>query len=163
VGWLIATTQKTVAFHAVRCVNPLVALIGKITNSVRGWILTGFAKARLVCAMGANAGARTISSAVSGIGGRTMDDLISRAATLERMKSMAGCATCDNYNYVRCRACIWDDAMNIVEEMSEIEAVPMVRCQDCMYWKSDMLTHFWKPCDVVKTAEDWYCPCGKRR
>ena len=53
-----------------------------------------------------------------------MADLIPRAATLERMKSMAGCATCDNYNYVRCRACIWNDAMNIVEEMSEVEAVP---------------------------------------
>lgn len=52
-----------------------------------------------------------------------MDDLISRAATLERMKSMASCATCDNYNYVRCRACSWDDAMNIVEEMSEVDAV----------------------------------------
>jgi len=54
-----------------------------------------------------------------------MDNLISRAAALERMKSMAGCATCNNYNYVRCRACIWDDAMNIVEEMSEVDAVPV--------------------------------------
>lgn len=50
--------------------------------------------------------------------------LIDRDVTLERMKSMAGCATCDNYNYVRCRACSWDDAMNIVEEMSEVKAVP---------------------------------------
>ena len=40
---------------------------------------------------------------------------------------------------------------------------PVVRCKDCMYWKSDMLTHFWKPCDVVSTDKDWYCPCGKRR
>ena len=40
---------------------------------------------------------------------------------------------------------------------------PVVHCKDCMYWKSNMLTHFWKPCDVVKTVEDWYCPCGKRR
>lgn len=52
--------------------------------------------------------------------------LIDRDTTLERMKSMAGCATCDNYNYVRCRACIWDDAINIVEEMSEVEAVQQV-------------------------------------
>ena len=29
--------------------------------------------------------------------------LIDRDTALERMKSMAGCATCDNYNYVRCR------------------------------------------------------------
>ena len=54
-----------------------------------------------------------------------MDDLISRDAVLERMKSMAGCSTCDNYNYVRCRSCIWNDAMNIVEEMSEVDAAPV--------------------------------------
>lgn len=53
-----------------------------------------------------------------------MADMIPRDAVLERMKSMAGCATCDNYNYVRCRACIWDDAMNIVEEMSAVEGCP---------------------------------------
>ncbi len=51
--------------------------------------------------------------------------LIDRDATLERMKSMAGCATCDNYNYVRCRACIWNDAMNIVEEMTAVDAIPV--------------------------------------
>lgn len=54
-----------------------------------------------------------------------MDDLISRAATLERMKSMAGCATCNNYNYVRCRACSWNDAMNIVEELPTIDTIPV--------------------------------------
>ena len=58
-----------------------------------------------------------------------MADLIPRNATLERMKSMAGCATCDNYNYVRCRACSWDDAMNIVEEMSEVNAAQVIRCR----------------------------------
>ena len=66
---MIAATQKNVAFHAVRCVNPLVALIGKMKNSVLRWILMGFAKARLACAIGANAGTRTISSAVNGTGG----------------------------------------------------------------------------------------------
>ena len=30
----------------------------------------------------------------------------------------------------------------------------LVRCRDCIYWKSDMLTHFWKPCDVVSTDKD---------
>ena len=44
-----------------------------------------------------------------------------------------------------------------------LDLVKVVRCKDCMYWKSDMLTHFWKPCDVVSTDKDWYCPCGKRR
>ena len=44
-----------------------------------------------------------------------------------------------------------------------LDLVKVVRCKDCIYWKSDMLTHFWKPCDVVSTDDNWYCPCGKRR
>jgi len=44
-----------------------------------------------------------------------------------------------------------------------LDLVEVVRCRNCMYWKSNMLTHFWKPCDVVRTDKDWYCPCGKRR
>lgn len=44
-----------------------------------------------------------------------------------------------------------------------LDLVEVVRCRNCMYWKSDMLTHFWKPCDVVSTDDNWYCPCGKRR
>jgi hypothetical protein len=50
-------------------VNPLVAMIGKIMNSVRGWILTGFAKARLAYAIGANAGMKINSNSVNGTGG----------------------------------------------------------------------------------------------
>lgn len=58
-----------------------------------------------------------------------MDDLISRAEILGRIKQMAGCAKCDNYNGVRCRACIWSDAMNIVEEAPAVDAAPVVHGQ----------------------------------
>ena len=54
-----------------------------------------------------------------------MDDLISREAAIEHMKSMAGCATCNNYNEVRCRACTWNDAMNIVDELPAVDAIPL--------------------------------------
>ena len=85
-----------------------------------------------------------------------MADLISRAATLERMKSMAGCATCDNYNYVRCRACIWDDAMNIVEEMSEVEAVPVVHGR----WIDEKGNPVpW--CDVLPSSPAVSCWCNQ--
>lgn len=67
-GWLIATTPKNAAFHAVQCVNLLVALIGTMTNSVHGWILTGFAEALLACAIGANAVMKMNSNSVNGIG-----------------------------------------------------------------------------------------------
>lgn len=55
------------------------------------------------------------------------DDLISRAATAERMVDMAGCGICQHYGHVKCRACSWDDAMNIVDEMPAVDAVPVVR------------------------------------
>ena len=44
-----------------------------------------------------------------------------------------------------------------------LDLVEVVRCKNCMYWKSNTVTYFWKPCDVVSTDKDWYCPCGKRR
>ena len=76
-----------------------------------------------------------------------MDDLISRAAAIDALK----------------QAAYWYDGERKIAELPAVDAVPVVRCKDCMYWKSDMLTHFWKPCDVIKTDIDWYCPCGKRR
>lgn len=56
-------------------------------------------------------------------------DLISRDAAIDRMKAMAGCAKCNNYDYVRCRACSWDDAMNIVEELPVVDAAPVVHAR----------------------------------
>lgn len=67
--WLVATTKKAVASHVAQCVNRQVARIGKMTNSVLGWILTGFAKARFAYAIGVNAGMRMNSNIVNGIGG----------------------------------------------------------------------------------------------
>lgn len=55
-----------------------------------------------------------------------MDDLISRAATAERMVDMAGCGICQHYGHVKCRACSWNDAMNIVDEMPAVDAAPVV-------------------------------------
>lgn len=58
------------------------------------------------------------------------DDLISRAAAIECMKSMAdGCYTRNNYAGIRCRACMWDDAMDIVDELPAVDAVPVVHAQ----------------------------------
>ena len=92
-----------------------------------------------------------------------MSDFVSKQTVIERMKSMAGCGTCDNYNYVRCRACTWDDAMNIVEEMEPV----VVKCRDCKYGhivngemtctKYDIGDKSW-PLEL-----DWYCAGGERK
>ena len=87
-----------------------------------------------------------------------MDDLISRAGAIARIDK---CVTlsgigCEPVMAIR-------DIKALISVLPAVDAAPVVRCKDCMYWKSDMLTHFWKPCDVIKTDIDWYCPCGKRR
>lgn len=92
-----------------------------------------------------------------------MDDLISRAAAIKGLLSMCPEKTepgsFDEYGVtVLCGA-----VDVVIKGLPAVDTVPVVRCKDCMYWKSNMLTHFWKPCDVVSTDKDWYCPCGKRR
>lgn len=86
-----------------------------------------------------------------------MDDLISRALALEVINAVKGVAWSQS-GKVLC-----GKMFSQIKDLPAVEAVPVIRCRDCMYWKSDMLTHFWKPCDVVSTDKDWYCPCGKRR
>lgn len=81
-----------------------------------------------------------------------MADMISRAAAIEHMKEMAGCATCDNYNYVRCRACNWDDAMNIVEELPAVDAVPVE-------WLKQKTKH---PDSYTRGSAKWILGCWKR-
>ena len=56
-------------------------------------------------------------------------DLISKAAAIECMKSMAGCDACNNYGGARCRACTWDDAMDIVDELPAVDATPVVHAK----------------------------------
>ena len=91
-----------------------------------------------------------------------MDDLISRAATLERMKSMAGCATCDNYNYVRCRACIWDDAMNIVDEVPAVDAVPNGRWIDQSAYDDGTVCRKCSECHDIQIHYNTYYPTTAR-
>ena len=38
---------------------------------------------------------------------------------LMRMRKSAGCDYCQSYMGVRCRACAWDQAMDIVQTMAE--------------------------------------------
>ena len=83
-----------------------------------------------------------------------MADLISRAAALDVINTWGR----QKSEKIRMGLLHRD-----LDAIPTVDAVPVVRCEDCIYWKSDMLTHFWKPCDVVSTDKDWYCPCGMRR
>ena len=71
------------------------------------------------------------------------DDLISRQSVLSKMKAMAaGCSKCNNYNFVRCRACIWNDAMNIVDEETPIHAEDYESKQGHWIEEKDRVNHW---------------------
>lgn len=89
-----------------------------------------------------------------------MDDLISRAAAISEVMRTVDA---HKHEIFHGELLHYTGIKAMLEALPAVDAVPVVRCRDCMYWKSDMLTHFWKPCDVVSTDKDWYCPCGKRR
>lgn len=38
---------------------------------------------------------------------------------IDQIKLQAGCAKCNSYDGVRCRACPWDDAIAIVDSFAE--------------------------------------------
>lgn len=48
-----------------------------------------------------------------------MSRMVDADQVIAAMRIQAGCANCMNYNGVRCRACDWDDAMDIVDRYAE--------------------------------------------
>lgn len=57
-------------------------------------------------------------------------ELIDRAAALAAIKSY--CTNCDNYDGVRCRSCGYADALNKVEEVPTVDAVPLDYHERCL-------------------------------
>lgn len=49
--------------------------------------------------------------------------LIDADDLMDRMREQAGCMDCNSYDGVRCRACTWEDAMNLVDEAPTINAM----------------------------------------
>lgn len=59
--------------------------------------------------------------------------LISREDAISAIKQY--CEGCDNYNGVRCRACDFYDAITAIYDCKIVDAVEVVRCNDCKYLK----------------------------
>jgi len=38
---------------------------------------------------------------------------------IEEIKKQAGCESCDNYHGIRCKACQWEDAADIVDDFAD--------------------------------------------
>ena len=46
----------------------------------------------------------------------------------------------------------------------EIEALPLILCEDCIHWKSDGSdTTRWLPCQEVRTEKNWFCASGEAK
>lgn len=70
--------------------------------------------------------------------------------------------------YPKMDVCAW------IDDTPTVDAVPVVRCNDCKYWGKDKEARFddvesiekkWRFCDVIKhvTPEDWFCRSGDKK
>lgn len=94
--------------------------------------------------------------------------LIDADGVIEEIKRQAGCAECDHYNGIRCKACSWDDAMALVDDFADNHPVTgqteVVFCKDCIYCKYPQAEKEW--CEkghLYRNGETWFCADGKRK
>lgn len=97
-----------------------------------------------------------------------MNDLISRAAAKTAIEKLR-----DDLAYEHA----WEEAdgvieaWNVVNRIPAVDAVPVVRCKDCVDWRQEVngTTHW--VCtrisqnhkQIFHTPPDWYCARGERR
>ena len=77
------------------------------------------------------------------------------------------CDGCDNYGGAKCRACWVDDAMCLIDDATVVDAVPVVRCRECVgrpFWEED---HNGVPVCLLSglyvRSEDDFCSYGERK
>ena len=77
------------------------------------------------------------------------------------------CTDCENYGGVKCRACWVDDAMCLIDDATTVDAVPVVRCRECVgrpFWEED---HNGVPVCLLSglyvRSEDDFCSYGERK
>lgn len=60
----------------------------------------------------------------------------------------------------------WNDAVSLVGSAPTVDAVEVVRCEDCKHFKKPLSPDMWGWCkkmDNKATVEDWYCADGERK
>ena len=59
----------------------------------------------------------------------------------------------------------WDDVIERLDSLPTIDAVPVVRCKECIY-RNDTekgKALMWLPCEEVRKGDNWYCAEGERK
>lgn len=70
------------------------------------------------------------------------------------------CANCKHvYGVFLCDDAIWQEVCDAIYEAPTIDAVPVVRCKDCVNFEAGD----WCVTTGARTAEDGYCAWGERR
>lgn len=83
--------------------------------------------------------------------------LIDADALREGLGFADPCEKCDHvYGKFLCADAIWQAVCDATYEAPTIDAVPVIRCKDCEYWKVEA-----EQCDLFD-ADD-YCSRGKRK
>lgn len=94
-----------------------------------------------------------------------MRDLINRQATIDAICTNGVTAERDR-TYVITIATAKQRAVDIIERLPTIDAVPVVRCKDCRNWERlsfDADSGCYCPFVDRYTTDDWYCADGERR
>lgn len=75
------------------------------------------------------------------------------------------CTGCDNYGGAKCRACWVDDAMCLIDDAPTVDAVEVVQCRECKWWKEDDdVGHCDNPDGLDNYAKpDDFCSYGERK
>ena len=83
-----------------------------------------------------------------------MSDLISREATVSILRARADMALGD----VKDAASFFDYCANMIEKIPAVDAVPVVRCRDCVMHKKCLTEQTFEFCG----KHDGFCCVGKR-
>lgn len=94
-----------------------------------------------------------------------MDELISREATIKRIKEVY-CVGCNSYHGVRCRACGTGDAIDIIEDAPAADVAPVVHGRWVSFLGGDhiMPERYYRcsRCGRVESRRQPYCHCGAK-
>ena len=89
-----------------------------------------------------------------------MDDLISRAASIEALST-----PCDK----RYRHGVWETCLDNIEtairNIPAVDAVTVVRCKDCVFYNTVCCTDGCGWCEISETGvnDNFFCAAGERR
>lgn len=87
-----------------------------------------------------------------------MDDLISREDVFESLRKLSGVGG----------IYLWDpeEVMAVIEKAPAVDAVPVVRCEDCTFWKRHTkVDKYYGACSLYRITkhENGFCDRGERR